>query len=554
MSSEKKLVSKPIELSTFKRPEKICVSSNNLFALQLMGRASVLIGELSGDCILKPREIILSFEPDEIFYINNRILMAFCLSLRKIVFIDVDLNLIVSEYTFDYQQIAFGCSEDTAYFLFSNDDQNYSLHCICEDTFTCVYQNNWVIPSIKITRFFVVKDALFFSSETNNSVFKTLKNNQKTEIIEFATYGRGNGYVRSPQDIQVWNNQLIVLDRDNYHCQFFDICSLMYLGQIGKKGTEDLSLDFAGGMFCADDLLYVADTNNDRVLEFDLNTNAAKVILSRDFEPGNLSRPVGIVANNSKLFVCDRDNSAVQVFDYNSRYLYHFFVGDPSLKLRPNSIKLVDKEGGQCLVVLIRRQSMDSAMLIMFDLVGNELAREPINDDGDPQGFVVTENGNIVVSDTLNRRALVFDRHLSYRHTVDLAALTHDRFLCRQPFLRNSDVGFGDYHGNQAVVFDSQLKSFRVEDISYRSFGIKHIRNLIFFEDGCFILGRGLNSLLYQNLQGKCYTLPAPMALLLAAPSDLCIIGSHVICLDKENDSMLRVLISDFNQVVGAGE
>ena len=547
MYSEKKLVSKPVELSTFKRPEKICVSSNNLFALQLMGKASVLIGELSVDFISKPREVILSFEPDEIFFINNRILMAFCLSLKKIIFIDVDLDVIVSEHTFDYQQIAFGCSEDTAYFLVSNGDQNYSLHYVCEDTSIGVYQNNWVIPSIKITRFYKAKDALFFSSETNNSV-----NKQKTEIIEFATYGRGNGYVRSPQDIQVWNNQLIVLDRDNYLCQFFDICSLMYLDQIGKKGTEDLSLDFASGMYCANDLLYVADTNNDRVLEIDLNTKAAKVILSRDFEPGNLSRPVGIVANNSKLFVCDRDNSAVQVFDYNCRYLYHFFVADPSLKLRPNSIKLVDKDGGQCIVALIRRRSMDGAMLIMFDLVGNELAREPINDDGDPQGFVVTENRDIVVSDTLNRRALVFDRHLSYRHTVDLAALTHDRFICRQPFLRDSDIGFSDYHGNQAVVFDSQLTTFRVEDISYRSFGIKYVRNLIFFDDGCFILGRGSNSLMYHDLKGKYYTLPAPKALLLGAPSDLCIIGSHVICLDKENDSMLRFLISDFNQVVGA--
>tara|TARA_B100000963_G_C22638711_1_gene679123 strand:- start:4064 stop:5713 length:1650 start_codon:yes stop_codon:yes gene_type:complete len=533
----------------FKRPQRVALNSENLMATILLGRESIILGHDENGRIDYFEEVPLPLNPTEIMFIKDSLLMIFSLVERKLIILNVQTYSVVLDLSFDRQTIIYGSSQEKGYFLSSNDNVNFDLLYLCADNLKLIPVTDFLISDLKPLTFHVSNNEIFCCFE-NDSLKKIYKYGQETKLIEFATHGRGRGFVRSPQVIQSWQNMILVLDRDNYLCQAFDKFSLQFLTQFGGKGIDASVWDYPSGMFCREGKLFIADTNNDRVVRLDLTKNLSKVICSRKFEPAVLARPSAIVRIENRVYVCDRDNSKVQIFNDQASYVSCFPICIKTSDFRPCDIKKFRYQNSNCLAVLTRRHSEFGSVMFIFDFDGKEIYRKPLNSEGDPQGFVVTSDWNIVISDTLNRRALLYDNHLKLINKFDLASVTHEKFLCRRPFYIDDKVHFADYHGTHRVVLEPNFETFQHKSVDYSSFGIKHIRNEIRTDNGVIVLGRGETQIIYVSDAGVCYGLQKALKNKLNSPSDCISIKNNVVCLDKESDCIHIFKMSDFSDCI----
>lgn len=156
---------------------------------------------------------------------------------------------------------------------------------------------------------------LLIASEKESEV--AVWNPGRNELITIAKRGRdGFGYTRSPKSLFKWKGYYGFIDQDNYLIQLFNQVG-NYLSQIGGKGTSRDRFDMPQSCIVCDDQLVIADMNNDRIVTLSEEQSLAfkaSVVLSRVFSPGVLSRPISGVAIDELVYICDRDNDAIQVF------------------------------------------------------------------------------------------------------------------------------------------------------------------------------------------------------------------------------------------------
>ena len=99
---------------------------------------------------------------------------------------------------------------------------------------------------------------------------------------------------------------------------------------IGCKGSLDGQFRNPLGIALRGDVMYVADTFNDRVQKLSVTGELISKFGALKEGDKQLSRPYGIcLDHDSKVFVADLGNSRVSVFDENGVFLYHI-TGDPS--------------------------------------------------------------------------------------------------------------------------------------------------------------------------------------------------------------------------------
>jgi DNA-binding beta-propeller fold protein YncE len=121
------------------------------------------------------------------------------------------------------------------------------------------------------------------------------------------------------------SNEIFVCDCNNHRVQVFSSVNLAFIRQIGRgtQGSAPGCLNYAVGM-CLDHTtrqLFVADTNNHRVVVFDQMSGVhVRTIGSQGERFGQLSSPYGVCIDRStgSLFVADYDNHRVQVFNKDS--------------------------------------------------------------------------------------------------------------------------------------------------------------------------------------------------------------------------------------------
>lgn len=157
--------------------------------------------------------------------------------------------------------------------------------------------------------------------------------------------------------------------------------------------------------------VYVVDTHNHCVLVFDLETlKYIKQIGKRGKEEGEFNFPSHMaVDNKGKIYIVDTMNGRVQIFDAEGKFIRAFgqFGDAPGMFARPKGIG-VDSEGHIYVV--------DSAFnnIQVFDEEGNVLLAFASygNDRGQmilPAGLAVDKDDYIYVVDSWNRRVEVFE-------------------------------------------------------------------------------------------------------------------------------------------------
>lgn len=141
-----------------------------------------------------------------------------------------------------------------------------------------------------------------------------LKLNQPWDL---AVDGGGNVYVAD-----TWNHRVVKLDKD--------LKQVTAWGQPIPAGGPQSPLDLYGPRGIAVDAagnIWITDTGDARIIEFDPNGNPLGVFGSRGTGQGQFDEPVGIaIAADGDIYVADAWNNRVQRFDRSFQYLGEFPV------------------------------------------------------------------------------------------------------------------------------------------------------------------------------------------------------------------------------------
>ena len=124
---------------------------------------------------------------------------------------------------------------------------------------------------------------------------------------------------------------------------------------VGRKGGKEGEFDDPSGLTLRDHLVYVSDRNNNRIQVFDLDLNFVRSIGSRGSGRGEFDQPYDVKFDTAgNMYVAEGGNERVQVMDSSGRFIREFGRGKLST---PSSLLIADKYvyvsdfNGNCIVV-----------------------------------------------------------------------------------------------------------------------------------------------------------------------------------------------------------
>ena len=124
---------------------------------------------------------------------------------------------------------------------------------------------------------------------------------------------------------------------------------------VGRKGGKEGEFDDPRGLTLHDNLVYVSDRNNNRIQVFDLDLNFFQSIGSRGSGRGEFGAPSDVKFDTAgNMYVADWANERVQVMDSSGRFIREFGQGKltwPSGLLIADKYVYMSDVSGRCIVV-----------------------------------------------------------------------------------------------------------------------------------------------------------------------------------------------------------
>ena len=151
--------------------------------------------------------------------------------------------------------------------------------------------------------------------------------------------------------------EVVIVDYGNSHVIVLDD-KLKLLKLIGQ-GSGNSRLVTPDGIAVTDDVIAVSDWGSDQVKNYSLQGEFLSVIGSRGDKNGQFNRPMGLAFNNNKfLYVVDRFNHRVQVFQKDDTFAFAFgskgnnrgqFQCPVRIAIDPNNNVLVTDHNAHCI-------------------------------------------------------------------------------------------------------------------------------------------------------------------------------------------------------------
>jgi DNA-binding beta-propeller fold protein YncE len=177
--------------------------------------------------------------------------------------------------------------------------------------------------------------------------------------------------------------------------------------QFGAGGGNDAAA--GGGLAVSGDMLYVADSGNDRVQRFTIDGGHGAEIVP----PGVLANPRGLAVRNTRLLVADDQHHRVAAFDIGGRLLTSIGAGQGTGPGQLNYPYGVAIDGGGRVFVADdlnhRVARFSSAPVYPFKARWGSYGVQP-GQLAYPRGIAVDASGAVYVANTGNDRVDVFDR------------------------------------------------------------------------------------------------------------------------------------------------
>ena len=324
-----------------------------------------------------------------------------------------------------------------------------------------------------IVLLFVLVISLYVNSVTGSQetpVSLTKKQENYTFVTEWGSKGTGKGEFLRPHDLEFSNGYkyLYAVDRDGNRIQAFDKNGT-FLFKFGEKGQGDgqflvpygLDVDTRGHVWVADrgnhriqqfdskgnfiskfgnedshpssklgkfdnprhvevdrnlKFVYVADSKNNRIQQFDLNGTFVRALGQLGDKTGEFNLPTTIEQDSKgNFFVTERGNERIQKFDSNWNPILSWgSKGSYNNQFCHLEHLALDKHDN--VYVTDPQSDPDCSMharVLKFDSNGEFLAKFGSDGAGagqleDPEHLAVDINGDVYVSDRKNSKILVF--------------------------------------------------------------------------------------------------------------------------------------------------
>jgi DNA-binding beta-propeller fold protein YncE len=175
-------------------------------------------------------------------------------------------------------------------------------------------------------------------------------------------------------------------------------------------GDFDNSLDKPMDVASSKSFTYVTDTNNKRVLVFDIAGNILFHFGEEGSEQGQFKFPYGVsVDDKGRVFVADMYNGKISIFDEKGKFIEYFAqktLEEKNIK-SPAALRIIEEK--------VYVTDIQANMVFVLDLNGELLLEIGTagKDPGEfiaPNGITADSEGNIYVVDTGNQRVQIFDK------------------------------------------------------------------------------------------------------------------------------------------------
>ena len=228
--------------------------------------------------------------------------------------------------------------------------------------------------------------------------------NQDQLARKFGSNGTRNGQFNFPAGLAFdANNHLYVVELGNDRVQKFTING-DYLLQFGKKGEGNGELDSPSGITVYNDRVYVADRYNHCISVFQCDGQFIHTIKS-----GKLNCPQDVaVTNNNQLLVADWDHHCISILTLNGNYVGKIGTtgGDRGELSFPCSVTV-----GLCGFIMVAESfnhhitifDKDGVLIHCFGSHGSRAGQFLY-----PRGIACSPNGSVYVCDRDNKRIQIF--------------------------------------------------------------------------------------------------------------------------------------------------
>ncbi len=204
-----------------------------------------------------------------------------------------------------------------------------------------------------------------------------------------------------------------------------------------------------------DGRIYVADTENVRVVIYDQDGKIAGQIGKKGSGPGEFEAPGSIVVNKDRIYVSDHRLGRVQIFDKQGQYLDKIDGTKIGSGLLPVALA-VDDQGK------IYVSNISQHQIHVFDAGGQHLLSFGGGGDADgmlsyANGLAVDSQGRIYVADSNNARLQVFDAQGKFLFKMGGQASNVNMVLPRGVALdAQGRIFTADALGHQVFAFDNK--------------------------------------------------------------------------------------------------
>ena len=247
------------------------------------------------------------------------------------------------------------------------------------------------------------KDGMWAVADfSNHCVY--IFDSQDQVVKSFGTHGNGNGQFIFPTGVAFDDdNHLYVVDNNNQWVQKFNIRG-EYMLKFGKYGSSNGQLDCPLGITVHNKRVYVADKSNHRISVFQCDGNFIQTI----GQSGELKCPFDVAVTNNQLLVANYGDDCISIFTLDGNYISKFGKhgtgrGDLS---KPTSLT-IDIYGSIIIAEYVNnRVSVFNKDGVFIHCFGSKGFAE--GQFSSPCGIALSPNGSIYISDCYNKRIQTF--------------------------------------------------------------------------------------------------------------------------------------------------